>query len=169
MLQALGDDERPSVAVVADFLFYDERLRKAVARGPVRRQEAARIAPVMWPAAGPPARWDVPAIVTPGALAEFLGLDPGRLEWFADVQGRNRWAPDGPLRHYRYAWRRKRSGEVRIIEVPKPTLKALQRRVLDDVLAFIPPHEAAHGFRAGRSVLTFAAPHVGRTVVLRMD
>ena len=33
----------------------------------------------------------------------------------------------------------------------------------------VPPHEAAHGFRPGRSVMTFVAPHVGQTIVLKMD
>jgi hypothetical protein len=33
----------------------------------------------------------------------------------------------------------------------------------------VPPHEAAHGFRAGRSITTFAAPHVGQPVVARID
>ena len=33
----------------------------------------------------------------------------------------------------------------------------------------VPPHEAAHGFRPGRSVISFVAPHVGRTIVLKMD
>lgn len=56
-----------------------------------------------------------------------------------------------------------------MIEVPKPRLKALQRRVLHGILDLIPPHAAAHGFRAGRSVTTFIAPHVGRQIVLRLD
>jgi hypothetical protein len=32
-----------------------------------------------------------------------------------------------------------------------------------------PPHPAVHGFVRGRSIKTFAAPHVGQRVVLRMD
>jgi RNA-directed DNA polymerase len=53
--------------------------------------------------------------------------------------------------------------------VPKPRLKAVQRRVLDGILGRIPPHPAAHGFRPSRSVLTYAAPHAGRAVVVRCD
>ncbi len=78
-------------------------------------------------------------------------------------------APVEPLRHYRYRWMAKRSGSLRLIEAPKPRLKRLQRRVLDAILARIPPHEAAHGFRPGRSVLSFVEPHVGRSIVLKMD
>ena len=32
-----------------------------------------------------------------------------------------------------------------------------------------PPHDSAHGFRPGRSITTFAAPHVGQAIVLKMD
>jgi retron-type reverse transcriptase len=56
-----------------------------------------------------------------------------------------------------------------LIAAPKPRLQRLQRTVLDAILMHIPPPEAAHGFRPGRSILSFAAPHVGRTVVLKMD
>lgn len=33
----------------------------------------------------------------------------------------------------------------------------------------IPPHAAAHGFRAGRSIASFVAPHAGQRVVLKVD
>ena len=74
-----------------------------------------------------------------------------------------------PLRHYRYHWVAKRSGSFRLIEAPKPRLKAVQRVVLDAILAHIPPHEQAHGFRPGRSINSFVAPHVARSIVLKMD
>jgi hypothetical protein len=125
--------------------------------------------PKMSPATGPPASWAVPEITTPGALADRLGLDLSRLEWLADPQGRERTVRHEPLRHYRYRWVAKTSGSLRLIESPKPLLKQIQRRLLDEVLARIPAHGAAHGFRSGRSVATFVAPHVGRHVVLKMD
>jgi hypothetical protein len=123
----------------------------------------------MRPASGAPAGWEVPEILTSGALSDRLGISPLQLDWFAD-----RWRPGsrpaaGPLCHYRYEWRRKRSGSSRLIESPKPELKAIQRRVLREILETIPPHEAAHGFRKGRSVRTFAAPHIGKSVVVRFD
>ena len=57
----------------------------------------------------------------------------------------------------------------RLLEEPKPRLKRIQRWLLDNVLAPIPPSDVAHRFVAGHSVRTFVAPHVGRTVVVRMD
>jgi RNA-directed DNA polymerase len=56
-----------------------------------------------------------------------------------------------------------------LIETPKSRLKSLQRRILVAMLDRIPAHLAVHGFVKGRSIQTFAAPHVGRRVVLRMD
>jgi hypothetical protein len=56
-----------------------------------------------------------------------------------------------------------------LIEIPKPRLKNLQRRILAAILDHVPSHPAAHGFVKDRSIQTFAAPHVGQRVVLRMD
>ena len=123
----------------------------------------------MAPPPGPPASWPVPAITSPAELARFLELEPNELDWFADCQARERSASVEPLRHYRYRWVAKPSGSLRLIEAPKPRLKQLQRRLLDEILLHIPPHDAAHGFRPGRSVTSFVAPHVGRTIVLKMD
>ncbi len=50
---------------------------------------------------------------------------------------------------------------------PKESLKMTQRRILETVLDLNPLHEAAHGFRKGRSIRTFAEPHCGKKVVVR--
>jgi retron-type reverse transcriptase len=44
-----------------------------------------------------------------------------------------------------------------------------QEWILANILNRVPPHAAAHGFVAGRSTVTNAAPHVGRAVVLNTD
>ncbi len=114
--------------------------------------------------------WDVPRIESAGALAEWLQLTPGELDWFADLKGlgyREKASPQ--LRHYHYRVLAKGSGGIRLIEAPKLRLKELQRRILSGILDRIPPHSAVHGFRKGRSIKTFVAPHVGQRVVLRMD
>lgn len=113
--------------------------------------------------------WPVPALASPKELATWLGVDVHRLEVLADSHGLAREARDPRMHHYRYTWAAKRSGGHRLIEAPKLRLRTVQRYLLDDVVAKIPPHEAAHGFRAGRSVRGFAAPHVGRDVVIRLD
>jgi len=121
------------------------------------------------PTAMAPARWPVPHLPDLVALASWLGVTPGHLAWFADVRSYERTAPDEPLRHYRRCWVTKPDGSARLLEAPKRELKDLQRQVLHHVLDRVPAHPAAHGFRPGRSALTAAAPHVGRTVVVRLD
>lgn len=125
--------------------------------------------PSMSSAAGAAETWPLPPLRTPDELAAWLNLDGAELDWFADCRSWERRAPAGPLRHYRYRWLPKRTGGARLIESPKWRLKCLQRRVLHEILDFIPPHDAAHGFRRGRSVRSFAAPHVGQQVVIRLD
>ncbi len=126
-------------------------------------------APRMTPAAGRPAAWPVLPLPTVGALANWLGLRDRELQWFADCLGREADAPPGPLRHYTYHRVQKIGGKGRLLEAPKPRLKALQRRILHDILNHIPPHDAAHAYRRGRSLAGFVAPHAGRRLVLRMD
>jgi len=114
-------------------------------------------------------RWVVPSLTTPAALAAWLGISLPELEWFSDCQGREARVPPGPLRHYHYQWLIRRSGKVRLLEIPKPRLKALQRRVLREIVDPIPAHPAVHGYCRGRSVATYAVPHAGKQVVVRFD
>jgi RNA-directed DNA polymerase len=122
--------------------------------------------PRMAPRKGALTACNLPALPTPGDLAGWLGITIGELDWFADVRGMN--PPDGPLCHYRYVWIRKRHG-MRLVEAPKARLRAIQRRILREILDPVPIHRAAHGFRRGLSCRTFVESHVGRDVVLRMD
>jgi len=93
-------------------------------------------------------------------------VTPGELDWFADLKDLN---ATQKLQHYCYRIVEKRSGGLRLIESPKPRLKQLQRRILSGILDRIPPHPAAHGFVKGRSIVTFAAPHARKHVVLKLD
>ena len=102
-------------------------------------------------------------------LATWLGVDPANLVWFADEHRHLRRAAAPRLRHYYYAWIRKRSGAYRLLEAPRPRLKAIQRQILRGIIDLVPPHEATHGFRRHRSVLTNASLHTNRDVVLRID
>jgi hypothetical protein len=101
------------------------------------------------------------------AVAQWLNLTMGELEWLADRGHwlRSKWAP---LQHYRYIRLPKRDG-VRMIEAPKPHLREIQRRILREILDHIPPHRAAQGFVRGTSTTSFAWPHSDRPVVLRID
>jgi RNA-directed DNA polymerase len=113
--------------------------------------------------------WGLPAIESLGDLADWLCLNPDELEWFADLKELGNKLRNPKLRHYHYRFLPKRSGGVRLTEIPKPWLKALQRRILSGILDRVPVHPAVHGFVKGRSIATFAAPHVGKQVLLRLD
>ena len=114
-------------------------------------------------------RWPVPEIETEAALAEFLELSDGALAWMADALCLERTTGELPLRHYLYRTMLRRGGAVRVIERPKQRLKALQRRILHEILDLVPTHEAAHGFTRGRSVGSHASTHVGQFAVVRFD
>jgi RNA-directed DNA polymerase len=114
-------------------------------------------------------RWPVPDLVSVVDVARFVDADIGRLEWLADPRCWERSVTSEKLRHYRYSWHMRPHSVPRLIERPKPRLKQIQRRILHEILDLIPPDEAAHGFRRGRSVVTHATAHAGSRVVMRFD
>lgn len=160
-----GSSSQASLWILADSGF-GRAWRRAAPWQPRIRVWLKRAWSDLW---GRPARWPVPALASPGALADWAGVQPRQLDGLADPSGWERTTEIESLRNYRYRWVLKRSTGVRLLEIPKPRLKHLQRRVLDEILTQIPVHPAAHGFVPGRSVRTFVAPHVGQSVVLRLD
>jgi RNA-directed DNA polymerase len=110
---------------------------------------------------------DLPALATVGDLAAWLGIDSDTLDWFADAPARRRHAGLAQ-QHYQWRWWPKQDG-VRVLEVPRARLKAVQRRLHADLLARVPPHEAACGFTPGRGILDHARQHVGQAVLMRFD
>lgn len=113
--------------------------------------------------------WPVPPLAAVGDVAAALDLSIDDLSWFADAKGLERHAIAPALWHYHYHWVAKSSGGARLVEAPKGRTREVQRWLLRNVLDLIPAHEAAHGFRRGRSTLTCAAPHVGQAVVMSLD
>lgn len=113
--------------------------------------------------------WQVPRIETARELADWFWLEDGQLEWFADLESLAYKTKNPRLRHYHYRILEKPSGGLRLIEAPKQRLKEMQRQILEHILYGIPAHPSVHGFVKGRSIKTFAEPHVGKQVVLRMD
>lgn len=110
----------------------------------------------------------LPPLATSADLAQWLKVTPGELAWYAD-QWRNDAPAPAALQHYRYRWIEKRSGGLRLIEMPKLRLRAIQRQILRKLLDLVPPHPAAHGFRRAHSCVTHAAQHAGQAVVIKMD
>lgn len=173
-LKTFGPESRPKRREVVAFLVADAGMKAVLHRyGDSIRiaewlNESAKMTPVRVAR-----KWAIPAIESAGALAEWLQVSAVELEWFADLK---RLATrlgseqiEGPLSHYHYRILAKEGGNVRLIEAPKQRLKAIQKKILVDILDHIPLHPAAHGFRKSCSIRSFAAPHVGQSVVVRMD
>ena len=127
--------------------------------------------------------YHLPVFHTPQEIANWLGIRIGMLAWLVHRGTSDRRPPDEQRSHYVYRWVRKRSESFesgapyspavrtqwRLIEAPKRTLKAAQRKILAEILERVPTHAAAHGFVRGRSIVSNARPHVGQAVVIKLD
>ncbi|MCY2967836.1 MAG: reverse transcriptase family protein, partial [Planctomycetota bacterium] len=114
-------------------------------------------------------RFQLPPLATSDDVARWLGITTGELAW---LSGRF-WEPYAPATiqqaHYHFVWINKRRGGRRLIEIPKARLRAVQDRILRQILDHIPAHSAAHGFVTGRSNRSNAEPHVEQNVLLKLD
>ncbi|MEJ5946354.1 reverse transcriptase family protein [Pseudokineococcus basanitobsidens] len=144
---------------------FDRAHRRADRQGHPLRVRRRPVVPTR--AGGSP--WPTAPLDDVADLARLLDLDVAHLDWMADVRHLQRRARPGPLHLYRHRWLERPGRTPRLLEVPTPRLRRVQRTVLDAVLAGLPAHPAAHGFVPGRSVVTGARPHVGADVVLRAD
>ncbi|PAT43097.1 reverse transcriptase family protein [Vandammella animalimorsus] len=109
------------------------------------------------------ARWQLPQPANPQQLAQLMGVPVAELRFLAYDRAVAR------LNHYRSFDLPKKSGGLRRISAPMPRLKRLQYWLLDNILSKVPVHDAAHGFRPGRSICSNAQPHVGKAVVINLD
>lgn len=105
----------------------------------------------------------LPPLASPLALAQAMGIALPELKFLCFHREVARTT------HYRRFTLPKKTGGERTISAPMPRLKRAQYWVLDNVLAKVPLHAAAHGFVPGRGIVTNAAPHTGRAVVINLD
>jgi hypothetical protein len=108
-------------------------------------------------------RQGLPKLETPEVLAQALGHSVGQLRALTYARG-----VSTRTNYVRFALPKK-TGGMRLISAPLPRLKAAQHWVLKNVLEKVAVHDAAHGFRAGRSIVSNAKPHVGAAVVVNLD
>jgi len=172
-LQFFPGEIRPRQRDVVRFLAKDQGLHRALQKYASELSIATWLAnsfsaPQQMRPVSAAREWKIPAIESLQALTDWLHLDISELQWFADLKGLTT-KPDTKLAHYRYRALAKQPGSLRLIEAPKPRLKEMQRHILSQILDNIPLHPSVHGFVKSHSIQTFAAPHVGRRVVLRMD
>ncbi len=96
-------------------------------------------------------------------VAKAMGITLNSLRWL--TYHRN----SATLVHYHRYSIAKKTGGVRFISAPKPALHKAQRWVLENILDRLPVDPAAHGFVPGRSIVSNAAPHTGKPVVINLD
>ncbi len=109
------------------------------------------------------AKWELMDFPTHKALAQSMGITIGELRFLA--YGRK----VSKISHYRRFLMPKKRGGHRLISAPMPRLKQAQRWILEQILEKVALHDAAHGFRKERSILTNAAPHCQAPLVINLD
>lgn len=105
----------------------------------------------------------VPKLATPKDLAELLAIGIPTLRWLA-------YHRDAASRiHYTRFFIPKKDGTKRAIWAPQKKLKAAQHTILREIVERLPVHGAAHGFLAGRSILSNAEQHTNSQLVVEID
>ena len=109
------------------------------------------------------AKHNLPNFYTHLDLARAMDISIGELRFLSYHRNVSK------ISHYKRFLIPKKAGGTRLISAPMPRLKAAQHWILENVLSLVPLHEAAHGFRTDRSIVTNAKPHEGSTVVINLD
>lgn len=98
-------------------------------------------------------------IVTREDLADRLGYDLSDLVAFAAKSAS----------FYREICLPRTNGTMRRIHSPREPIRSIQRWVLENILNAYRPHDVAHGFVRGRSIMSNASEHIGNAVLIAMD
>ncbi len=96
-------------------------------------------------------------------IAEAMGISVGELRFLSFAR------KTSTVSHYVRFKMAKKTGGERLISAPMPRLKRAQRWILETVLERVEMHDAAHGFRRERSIVSNAAPHLGAEVIINLD
>lgn len=108
-------------------------------------------------------QYNLPVFNNAEEIATAMGITVNELRFLAFARRTS------TLSHYIRFKIPKKTGGDRLISAPMPRLKRLQTWILDNVLEKVALHQAAHGFRRGRSIVTNAQPHVGAEVIINLD
>lgn len=165
LIEHFGVGSRPSIRAVKEWLSNDPALRR-------KKQRRITLYPDTLPVTMATDRtlssdWNVLSICTIGKLAHWLDISPEELDWFSGEM--HFTSGSTKLCHYNYKTIAKRSGAMRLLEIPKWRLKMIQRRILHGILDRIPSHDCPHGFKQARSIFSFTQPHKNKKVVLKFD
>lgn len=105
----------------------------------------------------------LPVLTSAEELAKAMGLEVKALRFLAYNRKVSR------VSHYRRFLLAKKTGGFRLISAPMPRLKRAQAWALEHIFDKLSFEPAAHGFIAGRSIVSNARPHVGADVVVNLD
>jgi retron-type reverse transcriptase len=105
----------------------------------------------------------LPVCGTPEQIAGAMGISVGQLRFLAFSR------PTSTISHYIRFKIPKKTGGERLISAPMPRLKNAQHWILANILEKLELHDAAHGFRCDRSIVSNAQPHVGAEVIINFD
>lgn len=105
----------------------------------------------------------LPALRSGTDIARAMGITVGELRFLAFDRRTSETS------HYVRFTIPKKAGGERLISAPMPRLKNAQAWILENLLGKVALHDAAHGFRAARSIVTNARPHVGAPLVINVD
>lgn len=106
---------------------------------------------------------NLPILHDANQLASAMGISVGELRFLSFFRRTS------TTTHYKRFSVPKKTGGLRQISAPMPRLKRAQEWILFNILEKIQLHQAAHGFRRGRSIVTNARPHVNSAVVINVD
>lgn len=164
---------RATARKAAASLGFTETTSAAIQQGPGR---AGRFATSVWsfgafptrpaairkkPAVSRKPQADIPAIADRDALCELLGITGELSALMRPGIGTGAGYIEFEVP--------KAKGGTRKIHAPRPWLRKIQRKILDEILAKVPTHDACHGFVRERSTVTNAKPHVGAALVVKLD
>ena len=159
-------DDRPSAEELVAYLRKSPLIKNwFIGRAPWPRISRYVLIPDAKPSFADP---HLPTIDSLPVLAEWLQLERGELEWMADLW-RTQTQEESHLNHYIYRTTQKSRGGVRVLEIPKTRIKAIQRQILREIVDLMPLHDAAKGFRKHLSCKDHAGLHVGKKFVFLFD
>lgn len=108
-------------------------------------------------------RLGLPRLSSASELASAMAITLNELRFLAFARSTSK------VTHYIQFTIPKRSGGERLISAPRERLKRAQHWILEELLARQWVHDAAHGFRKDRSIVSNARPHVAADVVINLD
>ncbi len=107
--------------------------------------------------------YGLPVLENAAQIAAAMGISVRQLRFLAFER------KTSTICHYIRFKIPKKTGGSRCISAPRPKLKEAQRWILVNILNKLELHDAAHGFRRDRSIVSNAQPHVGQDVIINFD